>query len=258
MTEVAAAVNEFTDRLTRIGDIDQLEFRRLLAATRRLQAVNVVAANCMQSTLYCYAGDDAQADAALKNAELNGGGAEVTYRRVVNAVTRLRASDALKLAEDAFNIVSGSVFQDADLPTAIAAVGAFQLASSFLDRSSKKGVVAKMTRMTEILKPTAQTFESLGMSDSQVAAVVDEVGAVLRENNLVWLGGLPDVGCLTTEQGGPVVSFAYRVDVSPERAAELNWQLVERQVDSGLFYSGFNVMFLGQHVEGRSDVAVSA
>lgn len=108
-----------------------------------------------------------------------------------------------------------------------------------------------MTSTLELARQAVAAQDQLQLSDSDIALVLDEAGALLRANRLLWQGGSLDISILTADEGGPSISMEYRVDISAQEAARMNWSLAEALVDKNLYKAGLHIGFLGTALEER-------
>ena len=89
----------------------------------------------------------------------------------------------------------------------------------------------------------------LGVSDAQLAAMLDVAGEKLRADHLLWMDKRPDITVLAADQGGPAMAFEYRVDVTPAVAAQMTWDLAEALVTRDLNRPHIAVGFLGTRLQ---------
>lgn len=129
------------------------------------------------------------------------------------------------------------------LLSAAVTVGAFETSLSIIEQAQSRGEVLQMTGLIDVIRDSVSVLNAVGVTEDQAVKVVDMAGEILRSRKLVWLNDLPDVYSLPPGEGGPVVSLAYRVAVSPSEASEMTWQLLSKRIDSDLDSNGFQVSF---------------
>jgi hypothetical protein len=237
-------LNEFADRLTHTGDVySQVEFGRLMRDCEKLQRSDVVQGCLHRAFLYSTAGDLAEAGRMIKNAELNGGKDEARIGLFSHLANHGYASEALQLADQMFEHRAGKNLME--LANLAAAIGAFSTIVKEVKTSKSKGEVLQMTYLYDVSQKASAVTQQLGVTDADVAAMLDVAGELLRANKLLWQNALPDLTVLDVEQGGPTLGISYRIGVAPEQAVEMGWALSERLVDRGLDRPGVYVNFLG-------------
>lgn len=236
-------LNAFAGRITHTNVYNRVEFARLMRDCEVVQRSDVVEGCLRRAFLYSTVGEFADVERMIKNAELNGGKDAARIGRVSHLINHGHASQALALADQMFDHRAGTnLMRLADMA---AAMGAFSTIVREVKTSQAKGEVLQMTPLYELSQKASAVTQQLGVTDADVAAMLDVAGELLRANKLLWQNALPDLTVLDAEQGGPTLGISYRVGVAPEQAADMGWDLAERLVDRGLDRPGVFVSFLG-------------
>lgn len=212
----------------------------ILSECNKLQRVDVVGASLMKAVLYTLTGDSAESTYWLENARRNGGSAAqvVPYVELTHMLAG-RASQGFELFETAFE------YQPQD-PAAF-----MRKALSFCWFKKAQLVAAKApdgaldAELVSLANAGAAVLDVLKLPEQVIAAFMDVVHGLLFDEKLIWLDNLPRIQLLQHDQGGPLVFVRYRVATTPERAAELNWQLAERVAERELSSLGLLVTFQG-------------
>ena len=238
-----ADINRFSRSVTHWGDHDKFVFIRLIKDCETLQKTDVVTASLRRSFLNSTIGNFVESERWLKNAEQNGGQEAARITRFGNLINHGYATEALALVDLVLNARNGH--QLMELASGAAAIGAFGKIVAAVAASQAKGEVLQMTNLYALSQKATEVISQLGVSDKEVAAMVDIAGGLLRENQLLWEGSMPDITVLDAEHGGPALGIEYRIDVTPDQAAHMGWSLTEALIQKDLYRPSVYVDFLG-------------
>ena len=240
-------LNEFVYGTKFTNSYKKVTFTRLMAECEALQKTDVIQASLLRAFLYSSVGDFKETDRMLRNAELNGGVNEARIERFTHCANHGFASEGLSLIDGVFKNRNGKTLME--LARGAIALGAFNKIVKAVQASLRNNEVLNMTGLHELACRAAGVMGKLGVSDVQLAAMLDVAGESLRKNRLLWETGQPDVTVLDTDQGGPALAFEYRVHVSPGNAALMTWELTESLVARELDLPNVVVGFLGTNLQ---------
>jgi hypothetical protein len=244
--QLADDLNRFAASVTHTDGYDEREFNRLWSVCERLQSTDVVTASLQKSFLCSTTGDFAGTERWVKNAEFNGGADDARRQRVIHLVNHGFGTKALALVDMQLSHRGGEPLMQA--ASRAAAIGAFGKIVDAVVQSQANGEVVQMTNLYATALNATKIADELGVTDANIAAMVDVAGELLRENKLFWQHTLPDITLLDASQGGPSLGIEYRVGVPPEQATQLGWRLTEQLIERGLDHNGVYVAFLGTAV----------
>lgn len=240
---LAIEVGEFVQRITHTDAVDKFAFASLMRECERLQKSDVVRASLFKALLYSGIGDTEEMKRWFANAERNGAADQVLVERLRHSVNHGHATQALNMAPQAF--ARRGLHTLMSIADMVAAIGAFNTIVQAVGTSQERGEVLRMTPLLDVAKRGAQVMAQLGVSDADIAAMLDVAGEMLRERKLLWQNNCIDLSVLDASQGGPALSLAYRIDLSPAQAAQMGWALTEELVRRDLLRYGVSVDFLG-------------
>ena len=215
----------------------------------KLQKVSVVQASLLKANVYALTGELDQAEKWLKNAEQNRAPAEdlLRSREIVYFLTA-QISKALPLFE---SIVALGVRNKPNLLMKTLATAWFRKAMIVLDTMEPGTVDPNLARAAQV---GAQMMDEIGLSEETASLIMDKAHGQLVQNKLIWLDAVPEITFLAAKHGGPAIHVAYRVEVTPEAAAEMNWELAADLAASDLDSKGLLVSYRGTVLE-EADVA---
>ena len=245
--ELAERVSKFICSVSHVSAKDSFEFKRLLRETRELASVDVVESNCLQGLLLGLVGDDVEAERLFDNAVANKGGVRVLANKLSHFVNRMYFARAFQLGVELLDRRGDLAFHL--LAPRVMMAGGFHAVVRALDRSQERHEVVKVTHDIEVAKVAAAVLTKLGLEDSHCVKVLDALGELIRAQGLVWLDEFPGLSVVEDPGEDSAVLVNFRFDVSPQRAAELNWEFNELLVDRDLDRGGFFVHLIGQGVE---------
>lgn len=241
----ARLVNEVILKTLRVGDVDRFLFNRALNELDALQKSDVIDAESTRALLLGVAGRYEEADAALANAERNGGRFEAQEARMKVLLNRMHFTRAASVATELLKTPGESL---AGLIAPALGGGCFRACAGAIAASVKAGRVAQATKDFAVAKRAAQALDQAKIPDEIVWKMLDEVGSIAERDSLLWMNDMPDLSVLLEEEGGPLVRMAFRVAVSPEQACEMNLELIDRLVERDLHPFGVSVGFIGHPV----------
>lgn len=249
--KLAKEINEFLDGVTHTDSYNKMVFARLIKQATELQSKGQVIDGCLlRSSLYSGTGQFADAEKMFDNVKANNGHSEARAARFHHWVNHGFASEALKQADLFF--ADRTHYNFIDVAELVMAAGGFSKVAEKLELSQRNQEVLKMTTtVLEIATQGSQVLKLLEVSDAQIAAMLDLAGEILRANKLSWQGHIPDMHVLLPENGGPALMFDYRVFVSPQKSARMNWALTEALVGHDLDIAGIHIGFVGTDLPVR-------
>lgn len=236
-------VAEFVHGITHTDAVDKFVFAHLMRECERLQKSDVVHASLLKALLASSIGDTDEMERWFANAERNGAGDQVQVERLRHCVNHGHATRALNMAPQAFARRGPHTLMS--IAEMAAAIGALNTIVQAVAASQERGEVLRMTPLLDVAKRGAQVMAQLGVSDADIAAMLDVAGEMLRARKLLWQNNCIDLSVLDGSQGGPALFLAYRIDLSPAQAAQMGWTLTEELVRRDLLRCGVSVDFLG-------------
>lgn len=238
-------LNDFSRSITTVGVYDRRVFLEIERSATDLQGPgrDVVGGSLGRAILYSAAGKVEDAEKMFRNAELNHGIAPARISRMSHLVNHGFASEAMALADAAFADRGQANF--VDVAEIVFACGGFHKIVQKVDASIANKEVLKMNDLLDLSKSAVVVLDQLGVSDAQLAAMLDLAGAQLRDHKLWWQGDRPHISVLATGKGGPALMFDYRVHVTPDEAAKISWALTDALVGHDLALPGVFIGFLG-------------
>lgn len=245
-------INEFLDEITHTDSYNKVVFAKLIKQAIELQGkgCQVIEGCVLRSTLYSGSGQFSEAEKMFANIRANNGHAQARAAQFHHLVNHGFASEALKHADLFFtNCAHYNFVEIAEL---VMSAGGFNKVVEKLAISQRNQEVLKMTTtVLEIAKQGGEVLTLLEVSDAQIAAMLDLAGEILRANKLYWQGHMPDMHVLLPENGGPALMYDYRVFVSPQESARMNWELTETLVGHDLDIPGIHIGFVGTDMPAK-------
>ncbi len=238
-------INDFSRSITIVGEYDRRVFLEIERRATDLQGpgLDVVGGSLARANLYSAAGKVEDAEKMFRNAELNYGIAHARISRMSHLVNHGFASEALALADAAFADRGQANF--VDVAEIAFTSGGFHKIVQKGDASIANKEVLKMNDVLDLSRGACVVLDQLGVSDAQLAAMLDLAGAQLRGNKLWWQGERPLVTVLSGGKGGPALMYDYCVHVTPDEAARISWALTNELVNNDLALSGVYIGFVG-------------
>lgn len=239
-------VNDAIASTTRVGEVDEFLFSRAMRELDALQKSDVVDAECKRALLLGVSGRFDEAEAAALNAERNGGWHSAQEARMKVRLNYMLFSEAAKFAKQLLANPGPLPLPMVMLPAC--GGGLFHSCAEAVEASAKANRVMQATEVVVLAQRASQALDEAGVSEDVVLRTLDELGVIAGRQSLLWLNEMPDISVLLGDEGGPLVRVAFRVDVTPDVAADMNWELVDRLVELDLAMSGFSAAFIGTAV----------
>lgn len=176
----------------------------------------------------------------ISRAETQGANeAEVRARRQSIYNNLGYASEGLKLIQGLYSIRAQNI--GSGLPRAVS-TGGFSLARDLLEQARlAKLDLSHVDQINEITQ-IAEASRNLGLPDEEFARVLDIAGGIMRERRLLWLDRAPRFS-FDDEMGCP--GIRYRLEVTPEEAAEIDFEFINKLITADLDRVPFTVGFVG-------------
>lgn len=245
-------INDFQSEITHTNSYNKVVFSGLMEQATDLQGKGrqVVRGCLFRASLYSMTGQFELAEKMFKNVEDNRGNGQARIGRFHHLVNHGFATEAMKLADQLF--ANREDYNFAQIAVFVMCAGGFSKVAEKLEQSIRSEEVLKMTStVLQLAEPSSKVLTLLGVSDAKIAAMLDFAGEILRANNLFWQGDAPDIRVLMPEDGGPALMFDYRVFVSPQESACMNWKLTEALVGNDLDVPGVHIGFIGTDLPVR-------
>jgi hypothetical protein len=215
---------------------------QLLDETDKLQKVSVIHASALKSDLYQLLGDEKNMAYWAQNAVKNGDRAVGPALMATGLANLGFASRASEIYPRLLDVRDGQINARYVLGLAC---GAFSVMVDAANRLASAGGTLDRKELQMLAERATAALQTLGVPESNLRAMMDEAGAIMRGRRLLWLHESPTV--LVPSVGeSPYLALNYRVDVSPNEAAEMTWELAERLADMGLMPPKVTVGFVGQ------------
>lgn len=233
--KVIAAAHKASTNLDRSNN---LLVRSLYADAEKLRSADFDQGTHVLAALDCECGDF---DAFLQKANLllqrNPGNIVYIDLLIKAAHSRLRpsfASNVLDLYTEKPNMCMS---EDAPLLMNIGAYKHFLKADAVMQKANIAPIY-KSIHQHDL--SVAKAMERLDMSEATLSAIIEQAGKVLAAHGLKWHGTAPHFTVQNAEIGA-----WYNIDISPEKAAQLDDELSLALIDAGLDAEPFFVSFVG-------------
>jgi hypothetical protein len=225
----------------------------VLDECNKLQKVSVIEASLLKANVYALTGELDEVERWLKNAERNRApeGDVLQCREIVYFLTA-QISKALPLFERTLAL-SGP--NKSALLMRTLATAWFKKALAVVDSMEPGNVDPVLARTAQ---QGAQMMDEIGLSEETASLIMDTAHRHMVENKLIWLDAVPEINFLAAEHGGPAIHVAYRIEVTPEAAAEMNWVLAAELADRNLDNKGLLVSYRGTVFEEAEAAAEHA
>lgn len=236
-------LNQFADSVVKTDDYNRMLFKRIERECDDIAKTDAVLSSLTLAFLHSTVGNFETSERWFLNAERIGGFDRAQVERLTSLVNHGFATRALEIEALAYQHRANNTLME--IAEKFCTIGAFHGVVKAVKESQSKGEVLKMTGIYALAQDAVEVMDQLGVTDAQFAAMVDVAGELLRENRLLWQTSFPDIRVLKDQDGGPSLSFEYRVGLSPREAVDLGWTLTERLIERGLDRPGINLDFLG-------------
>lgn len=227
-----------------ISNINEFTWKRLYRECERLAKTDVVHASLYRGALHSLKGQDTEAEAAFRNAAMNGAKETARAWLIGHFVNRGFASKAAAMAQEGLEN-SGEV-GFSQLMDAAASCGAFSTIVEAVDKAqATHKILSDMTTTLAIARRAKVVMDELHLTDSDISAAVDVAGEIMRENNLSWQNHMADIEVFNDDCAFRSIMLQFQVVVPPATAAAMCDTLIERLVARDIDRPGLCVTFLG-------------
>jgi hypothetical protein len=192
--------------------------RRIRAEIGKLAGVSPFEAHLAYATYYQVCGDAGLMRHHLDNA-MKLGDRQVVLQHAAASESNLGFfSSALRAFREAAKPEFGAFSLCTRLPIPCAA---FQLTVEYLDQAEKMKMSVQPPKDIDVIQTASAVLAEAGVSDSDVAEMMDMAGEVFREENMIWVGDI-DVVILPPRSADPdTVLLIFTLPVTANRTAEL-------------------------------------
>lgn len=240
--ELSSRINSLLTQNTRYVDPDEFAFKRLAVDVEKLARVNAVEGWLCRALLSCAAGDIDTCHHACDNVVRLNDRVRAEEMRFVCMSNLGYASAASETLGREASVASGTARMylglgtiNASFTAVIRLMAECQLGSIELSEHHRE-VWEKAMNANKVL-------DRLGLHESDVAAILDVAGEVMRKHRLFWHGNSPRIDVLDDAAGASLV-YWYRVDASPAQAVAMTDEVIEQMIDRDLDRPGLAVSFL--------------
>jgi hypothetical protein len=214
---------------------------QILAECDKLAKIDAIAASLLKAQLFALLGDRKTAEYWIRNAEMNRAVDQALNAKETVLVLLGCASEAFEIFDRAvLNMPSQALLRHA------ISFGWFRKAEALLSKLNEKEVSDDNKLLIE---EGRRYLDLLGVGEPQMCRIMDIALGVLRENELIWVGSLPEFSFVPAHVGGPLLCITYRVEMTPAQASELNAVFVDRLVAANLDALGVMVGYSGIVIE---------
>lgn len=89
-------------------------------------------------------------------------------------------------------------------------------------------------------------LEEFGVSDAEIASVIDTAGSVIHDNGVMFVGDGPGIDVFDIPGELRAIHYTYNLPVDSEKAVDMYMEFVERMAAKHqTFPLGFHVAFAG-------------
>lgn len=237
LVEVASKVGHFDD-LKKSG-----EYQVLMASYDAFQSSEAHSASILKALLSAVTGNVQEMERWLRNVAALGYKREALFNRLQCLSVLGYATQACEVAEQLYK--DSGIYTFGNISFHVTVSGGFPLFQKALDNANRNKQVINMTEQLIAYRNAANVLEQMGVPDNWLSRIYDVIGALLREQRLLWTGAGPKVFFYSSEDGGPSFHSDFSLAVSVQRAAELTWELTERLVAQDLDRYPVTVGFIG-------------
>ena len=242
---VNARLDELYSKTGWLNRIDAWELQQLQRDLERLAATDVVAADRAKISLATLTGDDEVVEARLRNLVANGAQGVARADRLRFLSNRMRAIEALPLAEEA--VKNPLPLDTHEVVTLMHTIGAFRSAAACIEEANRRSIVTSGTKSVALAPQIAEAMDRLGVADSQVAQALNVLGHCLSERGMIWLGRGPDIW-VSPEADSPSILIQYELQIDADGAAQVLWDLTERLAQQELLLPGIAIGLVGSEL----------
>lgn len=243
--ELSEHIEAYVNALERSCQVDSAAYAVLRQECTQLAATDVCLADGQRAFLASISERPEDYAAAIRNLKANRNFARAIFEEFKHAINRGYASQAYEMASSAIEASRHPSNNGADVCSALYSIGAFCSIDQHVKASAEQQMALGASPLIIKVKEVVAVMNQIGVSDLQIAQMLDVAGEFLREEHLLWAGDRPNVTTLTEEQGGPQILFEYFIGVTAKKAAELSWNLSERLIDREMDVQGVDICFVG-------------
>lgn len=207
-------------------DETNLNIRRLLAAAKKLMAVDPFESHIAYALIYQICGDVAKVKDHLRIAEKLGSPLRTTEMSTITNINLGFFSEAQQSYKLCGSPKTGNFLKS--LNAGYASLSFLQICD-FLDDAIKMNFDLNNVDF-ETAQKVKNVLQSAGISQEDLSAIVDIVGEILRENKLFYLNNLPDISIEDDVLGAPCVFITFFIKESYENAAKLYGTFIDRLI----------------------------
>lgn len=219
---------------------------KFLKSCKELANTDAIAASIIISQIYSFCGELKKSIYYADNAQRLGykGTCERRAASYINMgyITKAFEQSELSLAN------RGAGQFDLTMKIAFGSCAFHAIVSAVNAANERNEVLIMSNKIYHLSIAAKNVLDQLGHSADAMAKLCDAAGELLRERKLLWKHETPTMRVSAPEMGEPNIFCSYYVDVSPEEAAEMNWQLMEKLVTNDLLADGLMVDFVGDKV----------
>ena len=241
--ELGTRISDFTRAVTDRRKYNQFSFRKLISECDDLAKTNAIDSSLNKSILYEAIGDIDEAMYWIKNARRCSPGKRFDLYAASALCNNGRINDAHELVPSALSENSGIPFASR-MPLAVTTCS-FSAVLDAVAASRAKQEVVSMTSLLDLCQAASNAICDLGQTEANLRNIVDQAGKVMSDRHLVWVGDCADVNVVSSGGAAPSILFSFGVEVSPDVAAEMNWELAGRIANLEIDSNGFGVDFIG-------------
>lgn len=213
----------------------------------KLQNVDVIMASLLKSNFFALAGNRKDSEYWTRNAVQNGGRQAATPYIETNLFLMGYISEAYAHFENAF-MNRGNRPASTYARKALS-IGLFRKANWVISQLDAQSIPDELKALAT--KGQA-VIDQLGITDQQICALMDEAHQLIREKGLIWLDEFPK---FNLNDGNTQLCITYRVEITPDEAADLTWQLIDRLIAKDLASIGLVVGYQGTVLNTSERVA---
>jgi hypothetical protein len=207
-------------------DESNLDIRRLLAAAKKLMAVDAFESHIAHAIIYQICGNVDKVKDHLRIAEKLGNPLRTKEIATVTNINLGFFSEAQRSYKQYGRPQSGNFLESINAGYASLS---FQQICEFLDEAKKMNIDLNNVDL-ETAQKVNNVLQSAGVSQKDLSAMIDIVGEILRENKLFYLNNLPDIFVEADTMGSPCVFITFFIKESYENAAKLYETFIDRLI----------------------------
>lgn len=244
--EVVDQLNQLIGNVHHFGDVPEFEVARARRNLDRLARTSAAAADLNAAGLESMLGDLEEAERRLANASRLGQATAANICRVAVLANHGYFGEACRLVDA---LAADAALDNIKAVNLAFAAGGFRSLHSWFDFCKVNHRVIAMQSLPYIENAVriSAVMDALGLEEDTLRSALDSAGELMRERRLFWQNTQPDLfyELASSDEGDPLLNIDFRIDVSPEVAADMNDALVEKLAEKALFRPGFSIGFVG-------------